>query len=156
MINIKKKFSQKGFVLFMAILIISIILVLSLSVAEIVLKEMKFSTLGKESFKAFYAADSGVKCVVYWDLVEGAFVSTWPDYPVYDIECANNGGGINISGSMDVNNKTNFSFNLTNGSCVEVFIDKSGGNTVIDALGYNIDCTAPSNNKIQRGVRFTY
>ncbi|MFH1956042.1 MAG: pilus assembly PilX N-terminal domain-containing protein [Patescibacteria group bacterium] len=147
MINIKKKFSQKGFVLFMTVLIISIILVLSLSVAEIILKEMKFSTLAKESFKAFYAADSGVKCAVYWDLVENAF-----SFTDYDIECAN----ISIPGSMDIDNKTNFSFNLTNGSCVEVFIDKSGGNTVINALGYNISCTASSANKIQRGVRFAY
>jgi len=156
MINFKKKFSQKGFVLFMTVLIISIILVLSLSVAEIILKEMKFSTLAKESFKAFYAADSGVKCAVYWDLVENSFNPTSPTYPDYDLECANNGAGINISGSMDTDDKTNFSFNLTNGSCVEVFIDKGGGNTVINALGYNISCTASSANKIQRGVRFTY
>jgi hypothetical protein len=64
-INIKK---NKGFALLFSVLIASLLLTIGLSILSIALKELDISSATERSIHAFYAADSGVECVKYWDL----------------------------------------------------------------------------------------
>ena len=75
---------NKGFTLFVALVVSSLILSVSLSLSNIILKQLIFSHTGSESQLAFYAADSGAECALYWDrkgslgdtVFDGAFATT--------------------------------------------------------------------------------
>jgi Tfp pilus assembly protein PilX len=64
-LNYKK---QKGMTLFISIVIMAILLFISFAVMSIALKATLFASSGRDSEFAFYAADSGLECAIYWDL----------------------------------------------------------------------------------------
>ncbi len=59
---------KKGFLLVISIMIAAVVLTVGLGAAGITYKEIIISSFSKESQKAFYAADSGIECALYWDL----------------------------------------------------------------------------------------
>lgn len=63
--NIHQK--EKGFTLLYAVLVSSIILAASLSIINIALKQHKLAALSRESKIAFYAANTGIDCALYWN-----------------------------------------------------------------------------------------
>lgn len=65
--------SQQGFVLFVALLTASLLLAVGLAVINLSLKGFTLSTDARESQFAFYAADSGAECALYWDLKTNIF-----------------------------------------------------------------------------------
>lgn len=66
-ISNKNKISKKGFTLFIALIVSSLLLAIGFSLGTIILKQLVFANSGKESQLAFYAADSGAECALYWD-----------------------------------------------------------------------------------------
>jgi len=65
--NYKLKTHQNGFTLLLASLIASLLLSVGLSMFTIAQKEIILSSLGRDSQYAFYAADAGAECALYWD-----------------------------------------------------------------------------------------
>lgn len=63
-ISMKK---NKGFVLAFSLLISSIVLALALGIFNILLKQIVLTSTAAESQIAFYAADAGAECGLYWD-----------------------------------------------------------------------------------------
>lgn len=61
---------NKGFTLLFASLIVSLVLSISLAIAHISLSQIILSSAGKESQKAFYNADSGLECAMYYEYNE--------------------------------------------------------------------------------------
>lgn len=59
--------TQKGFTIFIAVIVSSLLLLVTLAISNIALKETILSSAGKESEMAFYAADSGIECALFWD-----------------------------------------------------------------------------------------
>ena len=59
---------QKGFTLLYAVLVSSIVLSASLSIINIALKQHKLAALSRESKIAFYAANTGIDCALYWNV----------------------------------------------------------------------------------------
>lgn len=59
---------QQGFTILYAMIISSIVLATVLSIAAISLKQRNISGLGENSQLAFYAANSGMECALYWAL----------------------------------------------------------------------------------------
>lgn len=126
----------------------SVALAVGLSVYNILSKEIQLSDLGRESEIAFYAADSGGECALYWDIHSGPLSTTTPS----TIKCAGQtltAGGSTIS---------TFKVGFTNGACAKVVINKSNPpKTIVDSYGYNVDCdTATSSQKVERGVELNY
>jgi hypothetical protein len=89
---------KKGFTLFVALVVSSLLLSISISLSNIILKQLIFSNTGSESQLAFYAADSGAECALYWDrkgpdgstLFDGSFATSTIDTSVQgplDILC---------------------------------------------------------------------
>lgn len=64
--------TEKGFVLFLSLLIMSVALTIAFSVFEIFSLNITMGGNIKESQTAFYAADSGLECVYYWDIKQKA------------------------------------------------------------------------------------
>ncbi|MBP6974599.1 MAG: hypothetical protein KBB54_01510 [Candidatus Pacebacteria bacterium] len=67
---------RRGFTLFLSLIVSSLLLAIGVSLSTIILKQLVFSSSGSESQIAFYAADSGAECAIYWDRkgVDGNFV----------------------------------------------------------------------------------
>src|SRR3989338_4185708 len=72
--------SQKGFTLLLAALVSSIVLALGTSIFKLAQKELTLSSIGRDSQFAFYAADTGAECALYWDVRHQIFsVENPPD-----------------------------------------------------------------------------
>ncbi len=72
-----RKISNSGFTLFIALIVSSLLLAIGLSLGTIILKQLVFSNTGKESQLAFYAADSGAECALYWDRKDSTGYTTF-------------------------------------------------------------------------------
>ncbi len=106
--HIPKLKKNKGFTLFVSLVVSSLLLSVSISLSNIILKQLIFSNTGSESQLAFYAADSGAECALFWDrkgfngetLIDGAFATSTTDTSSQgplDIMC-----GMGLSGSPRV------------------------------------------------------
>ncbi len=67
-LNKKNKEEEKGFTLLFAILVSVMVLAVGASIINISLKQIILSGSGRESQFAFYAANTGLECALYWDL----------------------------------------------------------------------------------------
>lgn len=130
--------NQGGFVVLFTVLISVIVLVLATGIFNIALKETELTISAKESNLAFYAADAGSECALYYDLKENAFNPISPITP----ECKD--GEVsdfdNISPTLFT-----FNFDLSPRSCATVEVNKNfdidgTSYTRIISQGYNIDC----------------
>lgn len=58
---------KKGFAMLFAVLVSSVLISIGISIFNITIKELSLSSSGRESQFAFYAADTGMECALYWD-----------------------------------------------------------------------------------------
>src|SRR3989344_2360391 len=64
--------SGAGFVILFAVTLSSILLAIALGVANIALKEIKFSTSARDTNDAFFVADTGAECALFYDKLSGS------------------------------------------------------------------------------------
>ncbi len=180
----KKTHSQKGFTLFVALIVSSIMLSVGFSIGNIVLKQLLLSSSGKESQMAFFAADSGAECALYWDrkdgaglsTIDGAFSTSTTAEAIQDsVKC---GHGLDGEGKIDgvqystetVSGNTlatttfyvDFSDpNTTYKACAKVTVVKRDPFTIIESRGYNSAliggaCDITNPRTVERGLRLNY
>jgi len=63
----KTQSKQNGFTLLIAILMSGLFLIIGATIFKIALVELTLSSIGKDSQIAFYAADAGAECALYWE-----------------------------------------------------------------------------------------
>jgi len=166
--------THSGFVLSFAVLISGVLLSIGLAIFTITLKELILSSTGRESQFAFYAADSGGECALYWDIRHAGFgISVFATSS--DSVLVPNGSGV-MCNSEDISDITTgwdpgsgwattdvtgttattvFDIEFNNGSCATVKVIKDNGATRIDSRGYNT-CDLSSTRRVERGLRITY
>jgi len=159
----KKKIISRGFTLLLAAIISSIVLSVGLAIYSIAQKEVTLSSLGKYSQFAFYNADSGSECALYWD-VRHAFFST--STPPSQIACDYNSGNASAITFATQGTSYIFSFQYApNGNCANVSITKTPDTvhpnvlrTTIHADGYNVPCSQLSTSPIalERSIDLNY
>src|SRR3989344_3251569 len=81
------KADNRGFTLLLAALVASITLALGASIFAIAKKEVTLSSVGRDSQYAFYAADTGAECALYWDARHQSFPTSTPS--TVNIRCDN-------------------------------------------------------------------
>src|SRR3990167_1921564 len=110
--------SQKGFTLLLAALVSSIVLARGTSIFQLAQKELTLSSIGRDSQFAFYAADTGAECALYWDVRYQTFPTTTPR--TADITCDDQAKttAFTTSGSDII---SSFQF-APNGYCVNVSV----------------------------------
>ena len=149
---------RRGFTLLIAVLVSGILLALGFAIFNIASKELTLSSSGRESQFAFYAADSGIECTLYWDFREDAFSTTSPQQP----QCA--GGSVtNYNVNFDPLSDTyttTYSFSLgqtTSDPCTDVTVTRnfSPTRTTVVAAGYNT-CVTTNPRRIERAIRVQY
>ncbi len=164
---------NKGFALLFAVLISSVLLSIGLSIFNLTLKELILSSSGRESQFAFYAADTGAECALYWDSkgTDIFAVNSNPRTPnPASPDCV--GQAITIDNFVGARTPTSATtrFNVVIPNldylgnpapyCAIVTISKTdvGGiiETDIDSRGYNTDCASTDPNRVERGLQVHY
>lgn len=82
---------KRGFTLYYAALFGSIILVVGASMLGLTLKEFLLSSSLEQSEYAFFAADSGTECALYWDTIPD-YNNVFPDCYVDNTSCVTSQG----------------------------------------------------------------
>lgn len=149
-----KKFeSKRGFTLLIAIVVTAMLLIISFVVANIAYKQLILANSNQESQYAFYNADSGIECAVYWDFKNG--VSAFATSTTATIQC-NGQSIVGMGGGGNANATSTFQLNFTKG-CVIVQVGKHPNNlTIVDSRGYNTSCSGGFARKLERAEKLTY
>src|SRR5690606_16959184 len=63
--------SQKGFTLLFSVLVATLVVAIGASIISIALRQTILSGTSRESQYAFYAANTMLECVFYWDIMGG-------------------------------------------------------------------------------------
>lgn len=84
---------KNGFALLISLIVSSILLVVGIGVAGIGLKEMRLASFGNQSEIAFFAAETGLECGLYWDKVQ-PFSTAVPAGSFATSTFVNTGGGM--------------------------------------------------------------
>jgi len=151
--------AKRGFALLYSVLVASLLLAIGLSIFNITIKELVLSSSARDSEFAFFAADTGTDCALYWDYVGGAFST---EDPAASVNCA--GQTAPVTTEVDGENSTHaFSLDLgaDNPYCTDVTVEKTsieGGlfrSTTIVSRGYNT-CDAENPRRVERAIRVNY
>ena len=149
-----------GFALLFAILASSVLLSISLSIFSIASREILFSSFGRESQQAFFAADVGVECALYWDFRSNAFSTSTPSA----ITCAGQTPALSHSVDGSGNGTTTTTTNLPLGAdasapCVVIEVGKAYSGTTlltnVRSYGHNT-CDSGSPLLLERALRVHY
>jgi len=163
--NIK---NNKGFALLFSVLISSLLLTIGLSIFSIALKELAISTATRQSIHAFYAADSGRECVLYWDQ-KGGMVPSLESTGVYggEIKCGSDRTNLVQAGSLTGTSRIpttgspNFYVVSDDGPDFANFYvnivknwtsDNSKIKTTINVYGYD----SANDDRVERAIELTY
>ena len=159
--------NKKGFVLLFTMVLSSIILAIAMGITSVALREVKLSISGKDSDDAFYAADTGVECALFYD--KDIFVGdAFPSQTFGQMTCGNS--PIYPIGNTDGWIFSVFGVGSSGNSCALVTVAKypvddgtgSGPYTRIVSKGYNVrdnsvdDCSGSSSNSVERQLEVTY
>ncbi len=149
--SVSKKENSRGFTLLIASLMASLVLSIGVAIYNISLKEVVLSSAGRESQFAFYAADGGTECALYWDLKNGlrsAFATT----TLSNINC-NNQAIANVGGPTG---RSVFTVNFPpEPYCAIVTVLKQATSTIIESRGYNT-CVAGDARRVERALRVQF
>jgi hypothetical protein len=161
---------NKGFTLLFASLVVSLVLALGLSIASISLQQFLLASSGRESQEAFYNADTGIECALYYD--HGKVAGFQFPVSTTDLPGTINCNGQLADGGTPVNNNgtttTTYLINPSGLTCdplsasYAIQVGKKEVNpgseiffTDIQARGYNT-CEASNPRRVERGLEVRY
>ena len=153
----------------MSTVVTSILIMVSFVVASVALKQIIISYSNSESQHAFYNADSGIECAIYWDLKNSydSFSTTTP----HTISCNNQTISAAspavptipavptlVGGGGNANPVSIFKVDFPKGCAIIRVIKEMPANTVIttvESRGYNT-CDTTALRRFERGITITY
>lgn len=153
---------QKGFTLFIAIVVTGVLLVIVTGMINLATRQTLISSSGQESQHAFYAADAGMECALYWDVKNPLGYSAFSTSTGSNITC-NGSANLPVGGGTDSAPTSTFSFTFSpDPYCATVAVNKKyvppGSGvlvTTIESKGYNT-CDASNPRRVERAVRAKY
>ena len=144
--------NKKGITLLIAVLTSSLLLAITLSIFSITIKELQISASSRESHKAFYAADAGIECALYWDFVKNAFATSTTEVIRCNKQTFPNMGGVDGQSQFTIDFSGN---DVPDPASAEVTVNKNPDmSTVIEARGYNT--SQVGGRRTERGIRVQY
>ena len=154
----KRNFSEKekGVALYIAVVITGVLLLVSYAIINTAIKQLGISNSTRDSQAAFYAADSGIECALFWDLKGGLIYngSAFSTSTTRNISCNNT--NISVGGVATSTFDLDF---LPEPYCATVVVGKSyNGNvltTHIESRGYN-SCDSTDLRRVERAIEVNY
>ncbi len=175
--NGNKQKRDGGYVLLITVLISSVILAMTLGMANTAYREETFAIQAKESHIAFFAADTGLECALAADRVAGSPF----DGPNPTIRCADQSITTLGDTSPADSEERVYDFDIASsgvripdGGCAHIIVRKNAlvnqlagtRGTIIESRGYNLPCdetdtilTSGSGDTrllVERALRATY
>ncbi len=144
----------KGFAILIAVVTIGTLLVVVTGVVSLAYKQALLASSSRESQYAFYAADTGMECALYWDLknIPTAFATTTTKVINCNRDASNPSNRWTVGGASGV---STFTIRFLPGQyCAIVTVQKQVSSTAITSKGYNT-CSA-SSRRVERAVQATY
>lgn len=155
--------NHKGIAIYIAVTVTAALILVSFAVLNLAIRQIGISSAGRDSQAAFYAADSGIECALYWDLKNptnpgvSAFATSTGSQTV---NC--NGQAVlatKVIGVGGVGTST-FTYNFAPDSyCVAVTVSKGYNGpqptTRIESRGYN-SCSSTNNRRVERAILVNY
>lgn len=148
---------HRGFTLLIAVVISSVILSLALALIDVAYKQIVLASTAKQSQYAFYAADSALECILYYDQKSDAF-GTNPS-GLSSISC--NGMDIPFTSSGSGPKVTLLTIECpgvedSEQARVEIYKEyPEFPPTRIYANGYS-SCSTTDTRRIERGIKVSY
>ncbi|MFZ4500458.1 MAG: hypothetical protein ACOYMZ_03085 [Minisyncoccia bacterium] len=145
-----------GFAMLFTILVISIIMSLAIGIANVTFKQGLLSSIAKDSLIAFYAADAGVECGLYYDFTVGIF----PEGLVAESAPETLACGANTLSKVSDMSYTNYIVyreNITDASkpCRNLVFDKTDETiSLIQSRGYSVCNNTP--RQVERALEVRY
>ena len=148
---------QRGFLLPFSVLLAGVLLSIGLAVFNIIIKEIILSSSGRDSQFAFYAADTGGECALYWDAKFGIFATSSQSTPYAATASC---GGVAITPFTSVVGNpsaatTTFTFSNANYCAIVTVAKYAPNSTKIESEGFNT-CNTSDPRRVERAVRITY
>ena len=143
---------KRGFTLLISVLVAGVLLAVGLAIFNIAIKELLLSSSGRDSQFAFYAADSGTECALFWTQKQNGFSTSTPGTVTCNGTSIQNVGGVGYGTPMTVEFEVD-------GFCSIVSVTKNETHprTKIESRGYNTTCDDTVNpRRIERAIRVTY
>ena len=167
--HFQRKNREKGIVIYIAVTITAALILVSLAILNFALKQKGLSNASRDSQAAFYAADSGIECALYWDLKNTGVSAFATSTAATNVNCNNKSVPVTKvwnAGTGYGTSTLSFDFSSADTYCATVSIVKrySGGNltTRIESRGYNVGtasggaCTSNKARRVERAVLVTY
>jgi hypothetical protein len=148
MSNFFKTKHHKGFALLFSIVVVSVVVITTLAVSSIVRRGLEITSVGERSMEAFFAADAGLECALYWDIKERP-QNKFRSSPG-PISCL--GFSIPVTGVGSI-----ASFSIKDSArdvCADVTVSINGLNTTVSSRGYNT-CIS-DRRRVERGLEASY
>lgn len=149
----RKTNASRGIAIYIAVTITAALILVSISIVNIALKQISISGSGRDSQNAFYAADSGAECAIFWDVRNpvNPGTSAFDPLAVQDIECNSNTISVTHNSATST-----FTMLFTPQSfCSKVTVVKNGGATKVEARGYNT-CDVNNTRRLERAIEINY
>lgn len=156
--KLNRKNSSSGFVALFTVLIASTIMLMIVGITGTTYKETLLTRSSTDSNLAFFSADTGIECGLYYDRKYNAFPEVVGIAPLSSVSCQGIDGDIEEDGTLQ------YSF-LLNGEdwCSDVRVNKAfleDGEyfTKIESFGYNTRCEDRGTNprSVERALRIKY
>lgn len=155
--NIKR--DSSGFVAIFTVLIATTIMLMIVGITGTTYKETLLTRSSTDSNKAFFAADTGSECALYYDRKINAFPEIVGIAGPTILSCQNITSSIIGTGDL----KYSFLLDSTDGWCSDVRVDKAffedgAYYTKIESFGYNTSCSerGVSPASVERAIRIKY
>ncbi len=166
------KGNNTGFTLVMAVVTTAMLLLVSFVVVNVALKQLLLANAAEESQYAFYSAESGLECVLYWDVKNpndptiSAFATSTASPGISCDENFNITTGAQtvptippqpsrVGGGGNANPTSIFYLTFGKGCAIVTVTKEIDGMTTVQSLGYNT-CDVTSSRRFERGVEIQY
>lgn len=166
--------TQRGFALFIAVILSSVAAVVTLALTSLAYKSLILSSTARESQYAFYAADTALECALYWDAGKNnaSGVTLFPyDASATTVTITCGTQSVTLTGSQPDVHTTKYQsgwFALNGSACARVSVYKTDGTTApavhvgqLFGDGVNVACAKVTTNPIdpraiERGLKAWY
>ncbi|MEX0933126.1 MAG: hypothetical protein WDZ74_00085 [Candidatus Paceibacterota bacterium] len=147
---LKTQKNNKGFALLFSIVVVSVVVITTLAVSSIVRRGLELTSVGERSMEAFFAADAGLECALYWDIKQRPSNTFRPGSG--NISCLDS----TISVASDGSGGASFEIrDSVRDVCADVTVRVSGLNTTVSSRGYNT-CISSDPGRVERGLEARY
>lgn len=158
--GLARRSTAEGITLLIAIIITASLLLISTGMVNLALRQAFLTSSSRESQFAFYAADTGIECALYWDVRNPSY-SAFATSTMSTIHCnedATNQNPTNPAPAI-VGGESAPSFTikfLPDPYCAVVTVTKfNNGTTQIESKGYNT-CDTTNPDRVERAVKVMY